>query len=178
MNRTDIPLKDAFVIQVDKYKDRRGFFLESYNSNSFKEIGLDVEFVQDNHSNSSVNVLRGLHYQVEKPQGKLVRCMSGRILDVIVDLRESSETFGESYSIDLHSPEVMLWVPPGFAHGFYCMLDNCHVAYKTTDYYYKEYDRTLLWNDKDLGIPWSTPTPILSDKDKLGKTMSECEKYD
>ena len=103
MNRIDTPLKDAFVIQVDKYKDNRGFFLESYNSKSFKEIGLDVEFVQDNHSNSSVNVLRGLHYQVEKPQGKLVRCMSGRILDVIVDLRESSETFGESYSIDLCS---------------------------------------------------------------------------
>ena len=178
MNRIDTPLKDAFVIHADKYKDNRGFFLESYNSNSFKEIGLDVDFVQDNHSNSSVNVLRGLHYQVEKPQGKLVRCMSGRILDVIVDLRESSETFGESYSIDLYSPEVMLWVPPGFAHGFYCMLDYCHIAYKTTDYYYKEYDRTLLWNDKDLGIQWPTTTPILSDKDKLGKTMSECEKYD
>lgn len=176
MKRTNTSLNDAFVVETKKYEDERGFFIESFNEKNFNDIGLNEKFVQDNHSRSSINVLRGLHYQVVKPQGKLVRCMTGRVMDVIVDLRKSSSTFGKHFSIELSSPEVMLWVPPGFAHGFYCLTEVCDISYKTTDYYYKEYDRTLFWNDLD--IKWPSQSPILSEKDKNGKQFSECEKYD
>ena len=178
MKIINTPLDGAYIIEQPRHFDDRGYFIESYNKRDFSEIGLDVEFVQDNHSSSTVNVLRGLHYQVEKPQGKLVRCVKGWIADVIVDLRLTSNTFGEHYKIDLNRPELMLWVPEGFAHGFVVKSDRAHVSYKTTEYYYKEYDRTLLWNDPALDIEWNIPYPILSEKDKRGKTLEECEKYD
>lgn len=178
MKRIETPLKDAFIIEQKLFKDDRGFFVESYNERDFREVGLHENFCQDNHSYSTVNVLRGLHYQVTLPQGKLVRCIDGRIVDVIVDLRESSPTFGQHFKIDLHSPEKMLWVPAGFAHGFYVLSPSCHISYKTTEYYYPEFDRTLIWNDSTLGIEWPTNTPILSAKDELGKTFEKCEKYE
>lgn len=172
------PLEDAVLIEQNKHEDDRGYFIETYNQREFSSVGLDMEFVQDNHSLSHPHVLRGLHYQVERPQGKLVRCMKGSILDVIVDLRQSSPTFGQHYAVHLYRPEVMLWVPEGFAHGFYVYSLHAHVSYKTTEFYYKEYDRTLLWNDPDLGIDWGIDSPFLSAKDKYGKTFKECEKYE
>jgi dTDP-4-dehydrorhamnose 3,5-epimerase len=173
MKIIDIGLQDALLIEVDKYLDNRGFFIESYNEEKF---GLEYDFVQDNHSMSHKGVLRGLHYQIKNPQGKLVRCIRGSVYDVIVDLRESSETFGEWYGVELDRPELQLWVPPGFAHGFYTRSDKANVVYKTTDFYYPEYERTLLWND--LTIDWNLDiSPILSDKDQEGKTFQECEKF-
>ena len=143
-----------------------------------KKFGIDYDFVQDNHSKSSKGVLRGLHYQIEHPQGKLVRCISGAVYDVIVDLRKSSSSFGKWFGIKLSENNLQLWVPPGFAHGFYTLTETAEIVYKTTDYYYPEYDRTLLWNDTNLGIEWGiNGEPILSQKDLKGKTFEECEKY-
>ena len=179
MKVVETPLVDASVITVDKYKDERGFFMESFNQEQFvKELG-PYDFVQDNHSQSSKGVLRGLHYQLEKPQGKLMRCTQGAIYDVIVDLRKSSSSFGLSFSITLDNPETIMWVPPGFAHGFYTLTDTAEVQYKTTDYYHPKSMKTLMWDDPDLGITWPTlHPPLLSEKDEKGKTFNECEKYD
>ena len=177
MKVVETPLVDASVITVDKYKDERGFFMESFNEEQFlKEIG-SYKFVQDNHSKSSKGVLRGLHYQVEKPQGKLVRCIQGAVYDVIVDLRRSSSTFGLWFNITLDNPETIIWVPPGFAHGFYTLTATAEVQYKTTDYYHPKSQHTLLWNELD--IVWPTmDQPLLSEQDAQGKTFEECEKYD
>ena len=173
----ETPLIDASVITVDKYKDERGFFMESFNEEQFlKEIG-SYKFVQDNHSKSSKGVLRGLHYQVEKPQGKLVRCIQGAVYDVIVDLRNSSSTFGLWFSITLDNPETIIWVPPGFAHGFYTLTDTAEIQYKTTDYYHPKSQQTLLWNELDIIWPIMNP-PLLSDKDAKGKTFEDCDKYE
>ena len=179
MKVVETPLVDASVITVDKYEDERGFFMESFNEQQFiKELG-HYEFVQDNHSKSSKGVLRGLHYQLEKPQGKLMRCTQGSVYDVIVDLRKSSETFGLSFSMTLENPETIMWVPPGFAHGFYTLSDTAEVQYKTTDYYHPKSQHTLLWSDLDLGIVWPFRAyPLLSEKDEKGKTFEECEKYE
>ena len=179
MKVVETPLVDASIITVDKYKDERGFFMESFNEEQFlKEIG-SYNFVQDNHSKSSKGVLRGLHYQVEKPQGKLVRCIQGAVYDVILDLRKSSSTFGLWFSITLDNPETIMWVPPGFAHGFYTLSDTAEVQYKTTDYYHPKSQHTLLWSDLDLGIIWPFRAyPLLSEKDEKGKTFEECEKYE
>ena len=177
MKVVETPLVDASVITVDKYKDERGFFMESFNEEQFlKEIG-SYNFVQDNHSKSSKGVLRGLHYQVEKPQGKLVRCIQGAVYDVIVDLRNSSSTFGLWFSITLDNPETIIWVPPGFAHGFYTLTDTAEIQYKTTDYYHPKSQQTLLWNELDIIWPIMNP-PLLSDKDAKGKTFEECDKYE
>ena len=128
-------LKDAYVLTTPRYEDERGFFIESFSSQRFKDaIGKDVEFVQDNHSKSSKGVLRGLHYQIIQPQGKLVRCTQGSVYDVLVDLRKSSPTFGESFGIELAENNVMVWVPPGFAHAFYTISDYAEFEYKCTDY--------------------------------------------
>ena len=172
-------IKDAFVINVPKYDDHRGFFIESFNNRKFnKVVGTNIEFVQDNHSRSSHRILRGLHYQVEHPQGKLIRCVQGIIYDVIVDLRENSITFGEWFGIKLSSPEIQLWAPPGLAHGFYTLSDFAEVIYKTTDYYYPEFERSLIWNDPDLAIDWDIKKdPILSIKDKQGISFNQCMKY-
>jgi dTDP-4-dehydrorhamnose 3,5-epimerase len=179
MNAIGTNLKDAYIISNKKIEDERGFFLESFNLKQFEKIvGRHINFVQDNYSKSSFNVLRGLHYQIKYPQGKLIRCVYGSILDVIVDLRKSSPTFGKTFSIQLNSNDIQLWVPPGFAHGFYVISDTAEVMYKTTEYYYPEYDRTLFWNDCDLNINWGCNNPILSNKDSNGTFFSECEKYD
>jgi len=179
MNAIGTNLKDAYVITNKKFEDDRGFFMESFNLKKFEKITGVSNFVQDNHSKSAKGVLRGLHYQIEHAQGKLVRCISGAVFDVIVDLRKSSSSFGKWFGIKLSENNLQLWVPPGFAHGFYTLTDTAEFCYKTTDYYYPEYDRTLLWNDSDLGIEWGLDNePILSDKDIIGKTFKECEKYE
>ena len=177
MKVVETPLVDASVITVDKYQDERGFFMESFNEEQFlKEIG-SYKFVQDNHSKSSKGVLRGLHYQVEKPQGKLVRCIQGAVYDVILDLRKSSSTFGLWFSITLDNPETIMWVPPGFAHGFYTLTDTAQIQYKTTDYYHPKSQQTLLWNELNIIWPIMNP-PLLSDKDAKGKTFEDCDKYE
>ena len=177
MKVVETPLIDASVITVDKYQDERGFFMESFNEEQFlKEIG-SYKFVQDNHSKSSKGVLRGLHYQVEKPQGKLVRCIQGAVYDVILDLRKSSSTFGLWFSITLDNPETIMWVPPGFAHGFYTLTDTAEIQYKTTDYYHPKSQQTLLWNELNIIWPIMNP-PLLSDKDAKGKTFEDCDKYE
>ena len=180
MNAIGTNLKDAYLITNNKFGDERGFFMESFNLKEFRNIvTYHVEFVQDNHSKSSKGVLRGLHYQIQNPQGKLVRCVSGAVYDVIVDLRKSSPTFGKWYSVELNSSDLQLWVPPGFAHGFYTLTETAEFLYKTTDYYYPEFDRTLLWNDEDLGINWGDiGQPVLSLKDQDGKSFVECDKYE
>jgi len=178
MNAIGTNLKDAYIITNKKFEDGRGFFMESFNLKKFEKITGESNFVQDNHSKSSKGVLRGLHYQIEHPQGKLVRCISGAVYDVIVDLRKSSSSFGKWFGIKLSENNLQLWVPPGFAHGFYTLTETAEIVYKTTDYYYPEYDRTLLWNDTNLGIEWGIDgEPILSQKDLKGKTFEECEKY-
>ena len=171
-------LKGAYVITNKKFEDDRGFFMESFKLKEFEKITGESNFVQDNHSKSSKGVLRGLHYQIEHVQGKLVRCISGAVFDVIVDLRKSSPSFGKWFGVKLCENNLQLWVPPGFAHGFYTLTETAEITYKTTDYYYPEYDRTLLWNDTNLGIEWGIDgEPILSQKDLRGKTFEECEKY-
>jgi dTDP-4-dehydrorhamnose 3,5-epimerase len=178
MNVIGINLKDAYVIANKKFEDARGFFMESFNLKEFEKIVGECNFVQDNHSKSSKGVLRGLHYQIEHAQGKLVRCISGAVFDVIVDLRKLSPSFGKWFGIKLCENNLQLWVPPGFAHGFYTLTETAEIIYKTTDYYHPEHDRTLLWNDSDLGIEWRVEgEPILSKKDSKGKTFEECEKY-
>jgi dTDP-4-dehydrorhamnose 3,5-epimerase len=179
MNAIGTNLKDAYIITNKKFEDDRGFFMESFNLKEFEKIIGVYNFVQDNHSKSSKGVLRGLHYQIEHAQGKLVRCISGAVYDVIVDLRKSSPSFGKWFGIKLCKNNLQLWVPPGFAHGFYTLTETAEIVYKTTDYYYSEYDRTLIWNDSNLGIEWGVgEEPILSQKDIKGKTFEECEKYD
>ena len=172
MKIVELNVKDALLFESPKYVDQRGYFFESYNEKTFR---LGCNFVQDNHSSSTRNVLRGLHYQIKNPQGKLVRCVRGSVLDTIVDLRQSSETFGEWYSVKLDRPQVQLWVPPGFAHGFLTLSENAQICYKTTDYWYPQHERTLLWNSLD--ISWGISHPILSEKDKEGKSFEDCEKY-
>lgn len=178
MNAIGTELKDAYILTTNIYEDNRGSFTESFNLRNVQKIIGNYEFVQDCHSVSAKNVVRGLHYQVEKPQGKIVRCLFGEIYDVIVDLRESSETFGKSIGIRLIPGPIQLWVPPGFAHGFSVLSNRAEVLYKVTDYQYKEHERTLLWNDKKLDINWKVANAILSDKDRKGVTFEECDKYE
>jgi len=175
---TAIP--DVLLITPKVFADARGFFYESYNYQAFAEkAGLNINFVQDNHSRSQKNVLRGLHYQIGKPQGKLVRALVGTIQDVAVDLRKSSPTFGQSVSYILSAENYQqLWIPAGFAHGFAVLSDVAEVAYKATDYYAPAEDRCLLWNDPDVAIPWQiSETPIVSAKDAVGKLLKEAELF-
>jgi dTDP-4-dehydrorhamnose 3,5-epimerase len=164
--RTEIP--DVLILEPKVFGDERGFFLESYNKRAFREAtGLDVEFVQDNHSRSKRGVLRGLHYQIRQPQGKLVRVIAGEVFDVAVDLRRSSPSFGKAVSFGLDAgSKRMAWVPPGFAHGFLVVSDQAEVVYKTTDYYAPQHERTILWNDPALGIRWPGGEPVLSERDR------------
>ena len=171
------------LITLDKFEDERGFFIESFNEQKFtKEVGF-YEFVQDNHSKSNLGVLRGLHYQVKHPQGKLVRCTQGSIFDVIVDLRVNSPSYKEHFTITLQKPEEILWVPPGLAHGFYNLAETSEFEYKVTDYYYPEDERTLIFSSNEIGIVWpfydfwGYPEPVLSYKDKRGLSFKDCEKY-
>lgn len=173
-------LPDVFILEPKVFGDARGFFFESYNKREFRgATGLDVDFVQDNHSRSSRGVLRGLHYQIAQPQGKLVRCVSGEIFDVAVDLRRGSPTFGRWVG-NLLSAENrrQLWIPPGFAHGFLVLSESADFLYKTTDYYAPEYERCLRWDDPDLAIDWPMAgAPVLSDKDRAGKWLREVEMF-
>ena len=180
MKAKETSLKDAYVITTSRFDDERGFFLESFNSQGFGSIiGVDNNFVKDNHSKSSKGVLRGLHYQTERPQGKLIRCTQGVVYDVIVDLRKSSPTFGKSFGIELSENNVMVWIPIGFAHAFYTVSDYAEFEYKCTDYYHPESMETLMWNDPDLDIAWPFDgDPILSFKDQIGKSFKKCYKYE
>lgn len=176
--KTNIP--DVLIIEPKVFGDERGFFYESFNEKVFsKNTRVSLSFVQDNHSRSSKNVLRGLHYQIQQPQGKLVRVAVGEVFDVAVDLRKSSATFGQWVGVNLSAENKhQLWIPPGFAHGFLVLSEYADFLYKTTDYYAPEYDRTILWNDPDLGISWPIDgEPIVSTKDKVGKLFSEAEVY-
>ena len=177
MRADETNIKGAFIITNNIFEDKRGFFMESFNEKVFGNNIGSFDFVQDNHSKSSKGVLRGLHYQLEKPQGKLMRCIQGAVYDVIVDLRKSSETFGLWFDVTLDNPETIMWVPPGFAHGFYTLTDTAEVQYKTTDYYHPKSQHTLLWNELDIIWPMMSP-PLLSEKDAQGKTFEECEKYE
>ncbi|MCQ9628108.1 dTDP-4-dehydrorhamnose 3,5-epimerase [Cetobacterium somerae] len=179
--RVETGIKDLIVIEPTVFGDNRGFFMESYSKKDFSEIGMDVEFVQDNHSKSKKGVLRGLHFQTEYVQGKLVRVTAGAVLDVAVDLRKDSPTFGKHYLVELTADNKrMFYIPPGFAHGFLTLEDNTEFQYKCTDYYAPEFDSGVLWNDSDIGIDWnfekyglSADEVLLSDKDKQQQTLKE-----
>jgi dTDP-4-dehydrorhamnose 3,5-epimerase len=179
VERTSIA--DVLLLEPKVHRDARGFFYESYNRRAFAAAtGLDVEFVQDNHSRSARNVLRGLHYQVSRPQGKLVRVVAGEIWDVAVDLRRASPTFGRwtAASLDAVSHR-MLWIPPGFAHGFLVLSGTADVVYKATEFYAPEHERTLLWNDPAMAIPWPLAgDPVMTDKDRRGVPLAGAEAFD
>lgn len=180
MKVTQTSLAGMLILEPRVYRDNRGFFLESYNQRTMAEIGIVEPFVQDNHSFSARDVIRGLHYQVQRPQGKLVRVVMGEILDVAVDLRRSSPSFGRWEAIRLSGENLrMLWIPIGFAHGFRILSEDAHVLYKTTDIYLPEFEHTIAWNDPDLKIDWQLEgEPIISAKDRAGIPFSEAEVYD
>jgi dTDP-4-dehydrorhamnose 3,5-epimerase len=172
------PIADALVLEPRVFDDERGFFLESYSERTFAEIGIPEKFVQDNHSYSNRGVLRGLHYQVEKPQGKLVRVVSGEVLDVFVDLRRNSPTFGRWHGVKLSGENrLVAWIPVGMAHGFYVLSEDAHVLYKSTEFYYPELERTILWNDPEIGIEWGADKPLLSGKDERGSRFRDAETF-
>ena len=175
MKATKIDLEGVYIFETPKYKDKRGTFTVPFNLKEFKEVtNFYADFVQDNLSTSKKNVLRGLHYQLKKPQGKLVRVIKGSVQDVIVDIRQKSPTFGKSFSIVLSSKNnLSLWVPPGFAHGFLSLSEGTQFFYKVTDDYSPENERTLLWNDPELKIDWKIIDPIISQKDIDGKLFKE-----
>jgi len=175
-------IPDIIIVQPQFFSDERGFFMETYRAQRFAEHGIPDSFVQDNHSGSRQGTLRGLHYQIRQPQGKLVRVVVGEIFDVAVDLRRNSPTFGRWEGILVSAQnKLQVWIPPGFAHGFYVLSEWAEVIYKTTDYYAPEWERTLLWNDPDIGIRWpllNGQPPIISDKDARGKPLKEAEIFD
>jgi dTDP-4-dehydrorhamnose 3,5-epimerase len=179
MKVTPTSLAGVLLIEPDLHHDPRGRFQELWQSDRYREHGLDVQFVQDNLSHSRQATLRGLHYQIRCPQGKLIQVLSGRIFDVAVDLRRDSETFGRSFGVELEAERPrQIYVPPGCAHGFLVLSESADVLYKCTDRYHAEHERTLLWNDPDLGIDWPLRfEPLLSDKDRLGKPLAESETY-
>ena len=175
---TAIP--DVLIIESKVFNDNRGFFFESFNRRKFAElIGRDVDFVQDNHSLSKRNVLRGLHYQIQHPQAKLIRVIQGAVLDVAVDIRRSSPTFGQYVAEELSAENKrMLWVPEGFAHGFAVLSDTAEYIYKTTDYWHPEYERCIRWDDPVLAIDWKLQVvPVVSAKDAKGKSLGEAELF-
>jgi len=173
---TAIP--DVLIIEPKVFGDERGFFFESFNHRQFAElVGRDVNFVQDNHSRSAQNVLRGLHYQIQQPQGKLVRVVQGAVFDVVLDIRKSSATFGQHVALELSAEnKQMLWIPKGFAHGFMVISETAEFLYKTTDYYAPEYERSVAWNDPALAIQWPIQgEPTLSAKDQQAVLLSIAE---
>lgn len=175
---TELP--QVLILEPKIFRDNRGFFLESFNQRDFQQAtDLDVTFVQDNHSKSTQGVLRGLHYQIQHPQGKLVRVTQGSVFDVTVDLRRSSPTFGHWVGVVLSSENHrQLWIPPGFAHGFLVTSDTAEFLYKTTDYWFPEYERSLLWNDPAIGISWPiVGSPTLARKDAIAKTLYQAESF-
>jgi dTDP-4-dehydrorhamnose 3,5-epimerase len=180
MNITHTAIPDVLLFEPRVFTDARGFFFEVWNARAFREARIAAEFVQDNHSRSVRNVLRGLHYQIRQPQGKLVRVTAGEIFDVAVDLRRSSATFGRWVGMNLSAENKRIaWIPPGFAHGFLTLSEYVDMTYKMTDYYAPEHDRTLAWNDADLGISWPlVGEPVLSAKDAAGKRFKDADTFD
>ena len=172
-------LPDVLLIEPSVFGDQRGFFFESWNRRAFSEAGVEAEFVQDNHSRSGHNVLRGLHYQIEHAQGKLVRVCAGTVFDVAIDIRRSSPTFGRWIGMELSAENKrMLWIPAGFAHGFLVTSDSAEFLYKTTDYWYPEHERTLLWNDPALAIEWPLDgPPTVAAKDAAGRPLASADLY-
>jgi len=180
MKITPTTIPDVLIIQPKVFGDERGFFFESFNKKTFAEAtGITAEFVQDNHSKSAQGVLRGLHYQIKQPQGKLVRVCSGEVLDVAVDIRKSSATLGQWVAVTLSADNKrQLWVPPGFAHGFVVLSDSAEFLYKTTDYYAPEYERCIRWDDNDLLVDWQfAGKPLVSDKDVKGLSFKEADLF-
>lgn len=177
---TPTRIREVVEIQPRVLRDARGFFMESWNARTFADGGIDAVFVQDNHSHSSRGILRGLHYQIKQAQGKLVRVVQGEVFDVAVDLRRSSPTFGKWVGVWLSaSRHNMLWIPPGFAHGFYVTSDSADLLYKCTELYSPDNERTLQWDDPDIAIDWPSrnETPVLSAKDAAGTPLREAEVY-
>ena len=172
-------LKDVVILEPKVFGDERGFFLEAYNEATFRALGLPTRFVQDNHSGSRKGVLRGLHYQLKQPQGKLVRALRGDIFDVAVDLRQDSAQFGQWFGLVLSAENRrMLWVPPGFGHGFLVLTEFAEVSYKATELYAPAFERSILWNDPAIGIDWPLDgEPTLSEKDKAGSLLVDAETY-
>ncbi len=173
-------IADVLIIEPEVFGDERGFFFESFNKKVFAEAtGVTVDFVQDNQSKSVQGVLRGLHYQIQQPQGKLVRVCSGGVLDVVVDIRESSASFGQWVGVALSAENKrQLWVPPGFAHGFIVMSESAEFLYKTTEYYAPQYERCIRWNDADLAIDWQYKgNPVVSEKDNMGHLFKQAEHF-
>ena len=181
MRFTPTAILDVIIIQPNIFADERGFSLESYQKKLFSEAGIPFDFAQDNHSKSLQGVLRGLHYQIQQPQGKLVRAISGEIFDVAVDIRKNSPTFGKWVGDYLSAEnKKILWVPPGFAHGFYVTSPEAEALYKVTDYYAPNWERTIAWNDPSINIDWPIEgtTPILSPKDLGGKLLGDAELFE
>lgn len=182
MKKIKTNLADCLVLEPVVHGDDRGFFIESWNSRTFDELGLELNFVQDNHSRSSQGVLRGLHFQLNTPQGKLVRVTRGSVFDVAVDLRRSSTTYGNWFGTELtESNKRMLWVPPGFAHGFLVLSDFADFQYKCTEYYSQKDDRGIRWDDPKIGIEWPLPDgfePLLSDKDRDAPELARSETFE
>jgi len=178
MKVTPTAIPEVLVIEPKVFGDARGFFYESFNQKAFNEAtGLNLNFVQDNHSRSAKGVLRGLHYQIQQPQGKLVRAVRGAVFDVAVDIRQSSPTFGKWIGVELSEENNrQMWVPPGFAHGFVVLSESADFLYKTTEYYAPEYERCIAWNDASIGIQWPKGmAPCLSVKDRLGKDLMSAD---
>jgi dTDP-4-dehydrorhamnose 3,5-epimerase len=181
MRRIQTELPDVLIIEPRVFEDERGFFYESFNRRVFAEMGVEADFVQDNHSRSRRNVLRGLHYQIKQPQGKLVRVTAGAVFDVAVDIRQGSSTFGQWVGVELsEANKRLLWIPPGFAHGFLAISECAEVLYKATDYWAPEYERTIVWNDPDLKIDWPLTEGALhlSAKDSAGQPLREAKVYE
>ena len=181
MKATPLAIADVVLVEPQVFGDERGFFFESFNQAKFEAAtGQPVNFVQDNQSRSAKNVLRGLHYQIQQPQGKLVRVLSGAVFDVAVDLRRSSLTFGQSVCIELSADNRrQLWIPQGFAHGFLVLSETADVLYKTTDYYAPQFERCIAWNDVHLNVQWPLDqTPVLSAKDHAGKSFFTSETFE
>ena len=180
MKVTPTALAEVLLIEPKVFGDSRGFFYEAWNRQAFEQAGIPASFVQDNHSRSARNVLRGLHYQIRQPQGKLVRVMAGEVFDVVVDIRRSSPRFGQWVGVKLAAKtHHAVWVPPGFAHGFCVTSEFAEVIYKTTDFYAPEHERAILWNDPGIGVVWPlSGDPLLSQKDTQGKHLNEAELFE
>jgi dTDP-4-dehydrorhamnose 3,5-epimerase len=181
MKITHTKIPDVILLEPKIFGDERGFFMETWQQKEFNEQVAEYSFVQDNHSKSSMGILRGLHYQIKQPQGKLVRVVQGAVFDVIVDMRKSSPTFGQWVGYELSAENHrMLWVPPGFAHGFYVMSETAEFVYKCTDYYAPEFERSLAWDDPTVGIEWpikNGKTPLLSEKDANGDLLDDADTF-
>jgi dTDP-4-dehydrorhamnose 3,5-epimerase len=180
MKCTQTGIPDVMILEPQVFGDERGFFMETWHRRTFADLGIDFDFVQDNHSRSSKGILRGLHYQIKHPQGKLVRVIRGEVFDVAVDIRKNSPTFGKWEGVILSAENRrMLWIPPGFAHGFYVTSDDAEFVYKCTDFYAPEHERSINWNDPEIDITWPLDRndPILSAKDRTGKAFAEAEMF-